>query len=715
MPYLGFSALGGNEIVNSARVAAYARGLSVLCSCDTLAEALGDGLYVSPADDPAPWYEPPRPESVEFWGVLGLEIHGASQSTLTRAWTELITDGSIAGAARRAAREIEFKVMLIAGTEAGLSYGLSWLSAALRGSACHTGCSGDTLCLLAGCPEPPPVGHEQDPCQAEPESATRRKRARNRALPAPQPTQPEPARATHTPPHPEPSPTPAPTGKAAPPPPPPPPPAWPPADPGPPPRGGRAGPPDPAVMRTVFLVGKEMRANDKVMLAAFETGLVESQMSNLNWGDSDSTGVFQQRTSQGWCDDPALCMNVNHAAHKFFEQAIPNDAENPAHSPGQLAQSVQRSGFPNRYDQQEGRAKQLIADTAARIKTENPPPAPPPPKPAPPPPEPTPPPDKPKPPSPPDSGGQQPPPPPKPPPGDGEKPVPPPPPTPPDDDTDQWGRWDAYTAADDLIRTAHDVALTEFADDEERARVNGAWTATLTFTLTAGNPNWFHNLVMLIDSRTPELSARPALRDTIPNYRIDTTADCPQPTDCLAASPYMAAGGPWGDEPFPGSTPGDPHWRDPGYPTRPFTAQRAVYHSPGDLTPGWFEKVPVITLHSGRHEMHRITVRFYANPRNKPITPQLDPCDACHEITLPWIPARTRVTLDGRTQHVEVKCPSGDTVTSDVVLYGPSGALLTWPVFDCGMPMIIELIAQDGTIADNAWWRIEWAAKTDAI
>ena len=131
MPYLGWASLGGNELINNARVSAYSKGISILCSCDTLSEALGDDLYRSPAEDKAPWWEATIPESEEFWGVLGLEIHGASQSTLSRAWTDLIEDGAVAGAGRRGAREIEFKVMLVGGTEAGLSYGLSWLSAAL--------------------------------------------------------------------------------------------------------------------------------------------------------------------------------------------------------------------------------------------------------------------------------------------------------------------------------------------------------------------------------------------------------------------------------------------------------------------------------------------------------------------------------------------------------------------------------------------------------
>lgn len=276
------------------------------------------------------------------------------------------------------------------------------------------------------------------------------------------------------------------------------------------------------------------------------------------------------------------------------------------------------------------------------------------------------------------------------------------------------GQWDPRAAGEDLLRTAFDVALLEYADDEERARISGAYTATITFTLRAGNPAWFSQPVTLIDTRHPDQYPPAAVRDVIPNYRIDAVAACPAPTDCLAASPYLAAKGPWGDEPFPGSNPVDPLWRDPGWPVTPFNARRAVYASPGDITPEWLEKVPVIEFYSGRSDMHRVTIRFYENPRNKPVQ-VLDPCDAVNEITLPWVPNRTKVRLDGRTRSVEVKCPDGATVSSDVVLYGPLGRLLEWPVFDCGMPMIIEVIGQEGTVAPDSWYKISWAAKADAI
>ncbi|HIV57542.1 MAG TPA: hypothetical protein H9902_06255 [Candidatus Stackebrandtia faecavium] len=122
---------------------------------------------------------------------------------------------------------------------------------------------------------------------------------------------------------------------------------------------------DVEVINIVHDIAQERGVTDKVMLSAFEAGWVESHMNNLDCGDADSIGVFQQRPSQGWCDPASLCMDVRHATNAYLDQAIPNDANNPGFTAGQLAQSVQRSAYPERYDEAEGKAHELIAEAQA--------------------------------------------------------------------------------------------------------------------------------------------------------------------------------------------------------------------------------------------------------------------------------------------------------------------------------------------------------------
>ena len=63
-------------------------------------------------------------------------------------------------------------------------------------------------------------------------------------------------------------------------------------------------------------------APPKVRLSAFEAAIVESGVHNLNYGDRDSLGVFQQRPSQGW-GTPAQVTNVDYAATQFITRAHP--------------------------------------------------------------------------------------------------------------------------------------------------------------------------------------------------------------------------------------------------------------------------------------------------------------------------------------------------------------------------------------------------------
>lgn len=124
------------------------------------------------------------------------------------------------------------------------------------------------------------------------------------------------------------------------------------------------GEPDLEVAEIVHRTGTGLGADDRVILAGFETGLVESNMHNLPCGDRDSLGVFQQRPSQGW-GTPVQVVDVAYASNSFFTRAITVAAAHPDWSAGQVAQAVQVSAFPDRYDAAEPAARALIARVEA--------------------------------------------------------------------------------------------------------------------------------------------------------------------------------------------------------------------------------------------------------------------------------------------------------------------------------------------------------------
>ena len=85
------------------------------------------------------------------------------------------------------------------------------------------------------------------------------------------------------------------------------------------------------------------------------TALQESRLENIDYGDRDSIGLFQQRPSQGWGTVEQI-MDPVYSTTKFFEglEKVPGYQDMPV---TQAAQAVQRSGFPDAYAQHEGRSR----------------------------------------------------------------------------------------------------------------------------------------------------------------------------------------------------------------------------------------------------------------------------------------------------------------------------------------------------------------------
>lgn len=92
---------------------------------------------------------------------------------------------------------------------------------------------------------------------------------------------------------------------------------------------------------------------------ALATALQESDLRNLDYGDRDSVGLFQQRPSQGWGTVEQI-MNPHYATGKFLDALVkvPNWQTGDIND---VAQAVQRSGVPDGYRKHVERAKVLAS------------------------------------------------------------------------------------------------------------------------------------------------------------------------------------------------------------------------------------------------------------------------------------------------------------------------------------------------------------------
>jgi len=93
----------------------------------------------------------------------------------------------------------------------------------------------------------------------------------------------------------------------------------------------------------------------RAVTIALATALQESGLRNLDHGDRDSLGLFQQRPSQGWGTAEQVQDPV-YAAGKFYDGLVRVDGwETMAVT--EAAQAVQRSAYPDAYAQHETKAR----------------------------------------------------------------------------------------------------------------------------------------------------------------------------------------------------------------------------------------------------------------------------------------------------------------------------------------------------------------------
>jgi LysM repeat protein len=115
----------------------------------------------------------------------------------------------------------------------------------------------------------------------------------------------------------------------------------------------------------IYKIGRGLGISDYGIVIALATAMQESGLRNINYGDRDSVGLFQQRPSAHW-GSVSQIMNPEYSARAFFGgRTSPTygaargllDIKNwSAMSLTQAAQAVQISAYPNAYAKWEASA-----------------------------------------------------------------------------------------------------------------------------------------------------------------------------------------------------------------------------------------------------------------------------------------------------------------------------------------------------------------------
>ncbi|MEU3091340.1 C40 family peptidase [Streptomyces massasporeus] len=108
---------------------------------------------------------------------------------------------------------------------------------------------------------------------------------------------------------------------------------------------------------TIVAAGLSLDVPKKGQIVALATAMQESRLRNLNYGDRDSLGLFQQRPSQGWGSAQQIRDPV-YASEQFYKHLLKVDGWQQM-TVAQAAQAVQKSGLPDAYAQWENLATAL--------------------------------------------------------------------------------------------------------------------------------------------------------------------------------------------------------------------------------------------------------------------------------------------------------------------------------------------------------------------
>lgn len=173
----GYVLFNGTEVINATRTEAYAKHADVpwfkaVYEQPDLAWLLGDKDYTSPLQDDAPWTDPDRLDSYDFWGCYPLEISGFEDSTIEATVTESVIDGGYVSKPRRKTRTVVFSAVLVGASECAVEYGMRWLRTVLTGTNCNSAsygvCGGADICYLGcapcideGCDDPAIVCYDR--------------------------------------------------------------------------------------------------------------------------------------------------------------------------------------------------------------------------------------------------------------------------------------------------------------------------------------------------------------------------------------------------------------------------------------------------------------------------------------------------------------------------------------------------------------------------
>ena len=122
--------------------------------------------------------------------------------------------------------------------------------------------------------------------------------------------------------------------------------------------------------RTIVTQALAKRMGVRSAVIAVATSMQEAELRNIDYGTSDSLGLFQQQPDCGWGTaaqvmDPKYAADAFLAALQRYQGVNPDWAQQPL---WQAAQGVQHSAYPTAYAKWESQASQLVRHIVTQVQ-----------------------------------------------------------------------------------------------------------------------------------------------------------------------------------------------------------------------------------------------------------------------------------------------------------------------------------------------------------
>lgn len=108
----------------------------------------------------------------------------------------------------------------------------------------------------------------------------------------------------------------------------------------------------------IISIGKQRGLTQHAQQTALMAAMTESTLNNLPGGDRDSAGLFQMRPSMGW-GTLAQVTDISYAINLFYERLVKVPGWDTK-TPGEAAQAVEGSAFPDAYATKSAYAVEML-------------------------------------------------------------------------------------------------------------------------------------------------------------------------------------------------------------------------------------------------------------------------------------------------------------------------------------------------------------------